>query len=183
MTDLELAYRFLATPDPSNPISSLFNPPSSPPSKNHRKILGICKPWFSTSHPSVLSACNAAIDHYTSLGYETVSISLPYLHEGQLAHALTILTEISTDRTSTSALSSLTPANQILLSVGTKTPANDFLLAQKMRALLMSHLAYLWEQYPGMLIVTPTTPNAGWPISGGEGDLKYGISDADMSLR
>ncbi|KAL8774055.1 MAG: hypothetical protein Q9209_001163 [Squamulea sp. 1 TL-2023] len=183
MADLDLAYRILATPDPSNPISSLFNPPSSSPSqKPISKILGICKPWFSTSSPAVLSACNAALDHYTSLGYETIDISLPYLHEGQLAHALTILTEISTG-TPSSALTSFTASNKILLSVGAQTPANDFLLAQKMRALLMSHLAYLWEQHPGMLIVTPTTPNAGWPISGGEGDLKYGVSDANMSVR
>ncbi|KAL8910982.1 MAG: hypothetical protein Q9171_003793 [Xanthocarpia ochracea] len=183
MTDLELAYRILATPDPSNPVSSLFSPPStSPSSKTLPKILGICKPWFSTSSPCVLSACNAALDHYTSLGYETIDISLPYLQEGQLAHALTILTEISTG-TPSSALSSLTASNKILLSVGAQTPAEDFLLAQKMRALLMSHLAYLWRKHPGLLIVTPTTPNAGWPISGGAGDLKYGVSDANMSVR
>ncbi len=47
----------------------------------------------------------------------------------------------------------------------------------------MSHLAYLWQKHPGLLIVTPTTPNAGWPISGGAGDLKYGVSDANMSVR
>ena len=183
MTDLELAYRILATPDPSNPVSSLFSPPSpSPSSKTLPKILGICKPWFSTSSPCVLSACNATLDHYTSLGYETIDISLSYLQEGQLAHALTILTEISTG-TPSSALSSLTAGNKILLSVGAQTPADDFLLAQKMRALLMSHLAYLWQKHPGLLIVTPTTPNAGWPISGGAGDLKYGVSDANMSVR
>ncbi|KAL8729003.1 MAG: hypothetical protein Q9166_005004 [cf. Caloplaca sp. 2 TL-2023] len=184
MADLELAYRVLATPDPSNPVSSLFGPPSSSqsPSKSQKKVLGICKPWFSTSSPSVLSACNAALDHYNSLGYETISVDLPYLHEGQLAHALTILTEISTG-TLASAVSSLTASNKILLSVGAQTPANDFLLAQKMRALLMQHLASLFQKHPGLLIVTPTTPNAGWEISGGEGDLKYGVSDANMSVR
>ncbi|KAL8643643.1 MAG: hypothetical protein Q9226_008219, partial [Calogaya cf. arnoldii] len=149
MTDLELAYRILATPDPSNPISSLFSPPSTSPSSRKRpKIIGICNPWFSTSDPSVLAACNLALDHYTSLGYETISISLPYLHEAQLAHALTILTEISTPNTTPSILSSLNPANKILLSVGALTPANDFLRAQKLRAVLMSHLAFLWKEYP-----------------------------------
>ncbi|KAI4268151.1 MAG: hypothetical protein LQ337_008011, partial [Flavoplaca oasis] len=187
MADLELAYRILATPDPSNPTSSLFNPPfssPSPSSKNNRpKTIGIYNPWFSASSPPVLSACNAALDHYTSsLSYRLVSIHLPHLHSAQLAHALTILSEISAG-TPPSLLPSLSAANKILLSVGALTPATDFLLAQKMRALLMSHLAWLWKEYPGMLIVSPTTPNAGWRIGGGEGDLQYGVSDADMSLR
>ncbi|KAL9000191.1 MAG: hypothetical protein Q9169_001093 [Polycauliona sp. 2 TL-2023] len=187
MADLELAYRILATPDPSSPTSSLFSPPSPSPSslssqKNRPKLLGICKPWFSASSPEVLSACNAAVDHYTALGYTILPISLPYLHEAQLAHAMTILSEIATG-TPTSALPSLSAPNKILLSVAGQTPANDFLRAQKMRAMLMSHLAYLWDENPGMLIVTPTTPNAGWRISGGEPDLKYGVSDADMSLK
>ncbi|KAL9037345.1 MAG: hypothetical protein Q9180_003770 [Flavoplaca navasiana] len=179
MADLELAYRILATPDPSNPTSSLFNPPSplpSPSSKTNRpKTLGIYNPWFSASSPKVLSACNEALDHYTSsLSYRLIPIHLPHMHSAQLAHALTILSEISSG-TPPSLLPSLSAANKILLSVGALTPATDFLLAQKMRALLMSHLAWLWKEYPGMLIVSPTTPNAGWRIGGGGGDLKYGV--------
>ena len=34
-----------------------------------------------------------------------------------------------------------------------------------------------------MVIVTPTSPIAGWHISGGDADLKYGVSDANMSVR
>ena len=47
----------------------------------------------------------------------------------------------------------------------------------------MKHLAFLFRKHPGLLIVTPTTPNAGWHISGGAADLKYGISDGNSSLR
>lgn len=57
------------------------------------------------------------------------------------------------------------------------------MLAQRLRNLLMCHLAHLWRTYPGMLIVTPTTPNAGWHIAGGAAELKGGVSDANMSLR
>lgn len=46
----------------------------------------------------------------------------------------------------------------------------------------MQHLAFLYQKYPGMIIVTPTTPNAGWPINA-LGDLKYGISDGNMTIR
>ena len=34
-----------------------------------------------------------------------------------------------------------------------------------------------------MTIVTPTTPCAGWHITNPEVDLKYGISDADQTLK
>lgn len=183
MSDLELAYRIMATPDPSNPISSLFASPSpTPPASARPKIIGICRPWFSSASPSVLSACESALSHYTSLGYTTIDISLPHLHAGQLGHALTILAEISSSPSLSSPIpTSLTPSNKLLLGVGACVPATDFLLAQKLRNMLMQHLAHLFQQHPGMLIVTPTTPNAGWRMAAG--DLKYGISDSNMSVQ
>lgn len=181
MADLEIAYRIMAIPDPRNASSSLFPPAIShsvPPS--HLKILGIYKPWFDSADPAVLNACHDALTYYQSIGYSIVDITIPYLAEGQLAHALTILSEISTG---IHDLTGLTAANKILLSVGKQSPASDFLLAQKLRNLLMQHLAFLFQSHPGLLIVTPTTPIAGWHISGGSTDLKHGVSDANMSVR
>ncbi|KAL8945551.1 MAG: hypothetical protein Q9222_007913, partial [Ikaeria aurantiellina] len=187
MQDLEIAYAVLATPDPGNPVSGMFEAPSAIPrplsaKKKGKRILGICEPWISTSSPAVLTAFNAALTHYESIGYTATPIHLPHLHAAQLAHAMTILTEI-TSGVPASAIPNLTPANKILLSVGSCTPSTDFLLAQKMRNLLMQHLSHLWREHPGMLIVTPTTPNAGWPIDDPVRDLKHGVSDADMSVR
>ncbi|KAK5737782.1 hypothetical protein LTR17_006430 [Elasticomyces elasticus] len=88
---------------------------------------------------------------------------------------------MDTTNNSVSSLKDLTPANQVLMSVGSKTPGVDFLQAQKMRMLLMQHLAHLYENHPGMIIVTPTTPNAGWTFE--PQDLKYGCSNGNMSLR
>lgn len=73
-------------------------------------------------------------------------------------------------------LSGLNPANKVLLAVGNQTPARDYLLAQQLRQMLMQHLAFLYEKYPGLIIVTPTTPMAGWPIAK-EGDLKHGFTE------
>ena len=36
--------------------------------------------------------------------------------------------------------------------------------------------------HPGLVIVTPTSPMDGWPIAS-EGDLKYGITDGNTSIR
>lgn len=181
MADLEIAYRIMATPDPSNASSALF-PPAIPRSvaPSHPQVLGIYKPWFDSADPSVLNACHDALSYYKSIGYNLVDITIPYLAEGQLAHALTILSEISTGILD---LTGLTAANKILLAVGKQSPASDFLLAQKLRNLLMQHLAFLFQSHPGLLIVTPTTPIAGWHISGGSADLKHGVSDANTSVR
>ncbi|KAI4124744.1 MAG: hypothetical protein LQ341_007040, partial [Variospora aurantia] len=186
MTDLALAYRIMATPDPTNPISSVSTHPTpSPSSQTTRpKILGICRPWFSSASPPVLSACSALISHYTTnLGYTTMDISLPHLHAGQLAHALTILSEVSSPPVLSvpSIPSTLSPANKLLLSVGTQIPATDLLLAQQLRNMLMQHLAHLFRQHPGLLIVTPTSPNAGWRRY--EQDMRCGVSDANMSVQ
>ena len=181
LNDLEIAYHIMATADPNNPSSSFFSSsiPSSP-SRSPPKLLGLFKSWFDHADPPVHKACEAALSHYQSAGYTIVDIDIPYISEGQLAHAITILAEISGG---IHDLTGLTPANKITLSVGKQTPASDFLLAQKMRQLLMQHLAFLFRSHPGLIIVTPTTPNAGWHISGGQGDLKHGISDANMSVR
>ena len=179
MADLEYAYRIMAIPNPSDSMSSNF-PVPVPKSAKQDRIIGIYKPWFDLADSAVLNACHAAISHYESSGYKVIDITIPYVSEGQLAHAVTILSEISAGVPS---VSGLTSANKILISVGKQTPASDFLLAQKMRNLLMQHLAFLFEQYPGLLIVTPTTPNAGWHISGGAADLKNGVSDANMSVK
>jgi Asp-tRNA(Asn)/Glu-tRNA(Gln) amidotransferase A subunit family amidase len=45
----------------------------------------------------------------------------------------------------------------------------------------MQHLSHLYSLHPGLLIVTPTTPNAGWSIH--PGDLKYGCSNGNMQVR
>lgn len=54
---------------------------------------------------------------------------------------------------------------------------------------MMRHLAYLWEKYPGMVVVSPTMPGCGSRIKdvrdvgrkkGGSG---RGVSDGDASLR
>lgn len=59
-------------------------------------------------------------------------------------------------------LSALTPPNKILLAVASQTSSRDFLQAQKLRNLLMQHLAWLFERERRergreLVIITPTT--------------------------
>ncbi|KAK6063086.1 Fatty acid amide hydrolase 1 [Seiridium cupressi] len=106
-------------------------------------------------------------------------LDIPFVAEGQIAHALTLLTDAATLLPITEGIS---PANKILLALGRTTPASDYQLAQKLRRVLMQHLAWLWSQHPGMIIVTPTTACAGWPIRD-EAELRFGISDGDQTMK
>jgi len=179
MSSLEVSYRVMVKPDNSHPTSPLF-PVARPFSGSRRKVIGIFKPWFDRADAPVRDQCYAAVDYMTSkLGYEKVDIQIPLIAEGQTAHALTILNEAVNGIGPTDGI---TAPNKVLLAVGGRASATDFLKSAQMRQLLMSHLAFLYQKYPGLVIVTPTTTIAGWPIKK-ESDLKYGCSDGDMSVR
>jgi Asp-tRNA(Asn)/Glu-tRNA(Gln) amidotransferase A subunit family amidase len=173
------AYRILAAPGPD----TCFPAPGAltlSPSTTGKKLLGIPEVWFSRATPDVQRLCRSVLDKLvTEHDYTLVPIEIPFLVEGQTAHAMTILADASALLTDTT---NITAANRILLTLGRTTPVTDYLLAQKLRRLLMEHLAALWEELPGMIIVTPTTACAGWPVMS-KSELTWGLSDGDRTLR
>jgi Asp-tRNA(Asn)/Glu-tRNA(Gln) amidotransferase A subunit family amidase len=179
MDSLALAYRVMATPDPNVSASALFAP-SQPLSAPRKKIIGIFRPWYDNSDAPVKASCDAAVEWLKkTYDYTVVDVTIPLVNEGQLAHALTIMMEVFNGLQDRSFLQ---PANRILMSVGGNATANDFLNAQKTRQVLMQHLAHLFDTHGhDLIIVTPTTPNAGWSFK--KGDLKSGISDGDKTIR
>lgn len=186
ISDLEIAYRVMAKPDPSHPVMSLFNAPQ-PHTGERPKLIGIYEPWFARADPINIEKCRAAIDHLTAKqGYQIIPVEIPHLSEGQHAHAFSILSEMANQlqlaHRDRPWQTNLNAANKVLMGVGMQTPARDFLLAQQLRNLLMSHLAALYKKHPGLMIVTPTTPSIGWAIDQ-EVDLAYGVSDANRSIR
>ncbi|KAK2747711.1 hypothetical protein FQN55_004881 [Onygenales sp. PD_40] len=189
LDDLALSYRLMAAPDPDAAASSCFPDPlatipSSSKLSSRPKVIGVVKDWVNRADPAVLSLFNKAIDYYRNdQNYTVVDISIPHLPEGQKAHTITILSEISSSL-SPEQISNLTAPNKVLVSMSsTQSTAQDFLAAQKLRSLLMSHLAFLFKKYPGMVIATPTTPMPGWKIFGGEADLVKGVSDGNSTMR
>jgi Asp-tRNA(Asn)/Glu-tRNA(Gln) amidotransferase A subunit family amidase len=187
IADLEIAYRLAAAPNPDDPTCALFAPPGSN-TRSYPKVLGIYKEWFDRADLPVRKLCENVVNYCKDkLGYEVVDINIPCVTEGQLAESFTILTEMAVRarahvKNPKDWLKDLNPANKVLIAVGAQTPGTDYFLAQQLRNMLMQHLAFLYQKYPGLIIVTPTTPNAGWPI-GSETDLKHGISDGNMTIR
>ena len=182
ITSLAAFYRVIGAPDIACPISSLFPPlyplaslPPFPTQSSNGKILGNPESWFARSSPAIQRLCRSLLDRLVSTySYTHVPIDIPFLPEGQSAHAITVLSDAATVFPSTN---NPTPANKILIALGTVTPSTDYLLAQKLRELLMQHLCHLWKRHPGMIIVTPTMPCVGWHIGRPEFDMKSGISD------
>jgi hypothetical protein len=101
----------------------------------------------------IVIACTGELTAFPDMARGEVPISIlkrfyhPFLLETQKAHALTILTEIYPR-----ADLEPNPANKILMSVtGSQAGAQDFVAAQKLRGVLMQHLAFLWRKHPASL--------------------------------
>ncbi|KAK5992677.1 Fatty acid amide hydrolase-like protein [Cladobotryum mycophilum] len=175
VADLTIAYRFMSI--------CLVHPPEP----SAKRYMGVYRDWFNKADPPVKDLCDRALDYFASKrGYEIVDIHIPYLSEAQVCHAgicMTEMAESARTRTPNPAdwLSLVGPANKVLLSVGAQTPAADYIKYNALRTLVMRHLAFLFQKYPGLLIMTPTTPMIGWPRS--PGDDAYGASDTNRTMR
>ena len=187
--DLALAYRLMAAPPSveADSIASGFPNPLSEmkrPDIENTKTIGIVRQWIDRSEPSVRKIFDQTIHHLQTVkGYKVIDIGIPYLPEGQQAHALTILAELAAGIPS-SDVNSLLPHTNVLITVsGSKSTGTDYIAAQKLRSLLMSHLSHLFTTHPGLLIMTPTAPIPGCEIKGGDKDLSHGIMDAGTSTR
>ena len=187
--DLALAYRIMAQPCPEDPVNKLWPNTTTSHALNVRdsskRYLGIDREWVARSDRVVLDFFEAAVKYYTEVhGYEVVDISIPLQSENQKAFSLTILAEAMT-AIGMEKVKQLQHPNQIILNVsGIHATAQDLLSSNRLRERAMRHLAWLWNKYPGMLVLTPTTPCAGWKIRK-PSDITdgYGASDADMTLR
>ncbi|KAK2594555.1 hypothetical protein QQS21_007727 [Conoideocrella luteorostrata] len=186
VADLTVAYRIMSQPDPEDGIQRAFGR-SLPPQPTAKRVMGIYRDWWNAADPVVVEHCNRAVDYFAKeRGYEVVDISIPHLAEAQLSHGVICITEMAEAarrRTANPAdwLSLVGNANRLIMSVATQTPAADFLKYNTMRTLMMRHLAFLFQKHPGLLIMSPTTPIAGWPRH--PGDEAHGMNDANVTFR
>lgn len=186
VADLTIAYRLMSQPNPDDGIQGVFAR-STPPQPSDKRIMGVYRDWWNTADPAVVEHCNKALDYFAQQrGYEIVDISLPHLAEAQLSHGMICVTEMAeaARRRTTNPedwLSLVGSVNQLVMTVGTQTPASDFIKFNTMRTLMMRHFAFLFKKYPGLLIMSPTTPIAGWPKH--PGDEALGMNDANMTFK
>ncbi|KAF3764577.1 amidase signature enzyme [Cryphonectria parasitica EP155] len=198
VTDLTVAYRIMAQPDTSDPVSGLFAPSEKPAAQagaGGKRYLGLCRPWVNRATPEVRALFDKAVAWYEQeLGYEVIDIDIPLIAEGRTAHGAINLAEAADKaraRVSPAADGAaaaarwtdlLSPANAITCCVGAQTTAGDYLRFAQVRSALMRHLAFLFERYGArLLIVSPTLPDAGYAVS--PGDEARGFTDGDRTMR
>ncbi|KAK8131485.1 hypothetical protein PG984_007923 [Apiospora sp. TS-2023a] len=188
MGSLATVYSVISQPHPTSPfppaprLREMLSPnaiDSTP------RVLGVPEAWFDRAKPGVQELCRGMINWLVKhKGYTVVPIEIPFLTEGQAAHALSVVADMATAILPDTHARGVSPAVRILLAMGRETGAGDYLLAQRLRRVLMEHLAWLWQRHPGLLVVTPTTAGAGWPIGRTpERELAHGVSDSGHSLQ
>jgi Asp-tRNA(Asn)/Glu-tRNA(Gln) amidotransferase A subunit family amidase len=177
MGSLVAVYDAISQPHPTSPFFPV-GPRTMIQASEKSRVIGIHERWFQQATPSIQQLCRGIIENLCAQkDYKIVPIDIPFLVEGRTAHAMTMLTDAATVLPDTQGIS---PAIRILLALGRTTPSTDYLLAQKLRNVLMQHLSWLWKKHPGMIIVTPTTACAGWPIRS-TSEHTHGISDGDRT--
>ncbi|KKA28866.1 hypothetical protein TD95_000297 [Thielaviopsis punctulata] len=185
VADLTVAYRVIAQQDPEDGITSCFVP-SPLRDATAPKYLGIDWDWVNKADKAVVTEFNKGIDHLKTLGYEVVDITIPNLKEYQLAHGAACLTEMAEQHRSrigkdANWMSTVNNASKIMLGVGSQTPGLDYIKYNQLRTILMGHIAFLFKKYPGILIMSPTSPQIGWARH--PDDEAFGVNDANISLR
>lgn len=184
VADLVIAYRTMSQPDPKASIQSKFAV-SQPLAPGSRKYIGIDRAWWNVSDRRIIDACNKAVEYFTKLGYEVVDITIPYIDEAQSAHGGVTVAEMTEtarrrggDKVHWAKL--IGPVNRLVVALGMETNAADLLKFNSMRTLIMRHLAWLFQKYPGLMILTPTAPMLGWEKK--PGHAKHGVSDGDKTF-
>lgn len=177
----------MSRPNPDDPVQSRFATSQLPP-KGAKRVIGIYKDWWNDSNPEIRQICEKAVDYYKNqLGYEVIDISIPLIPEARLAHSICCVAETAErsrrkDPNNPKGWINLVGgANKLLLSAASQCSAGDYLKANALRELLMRHLAFLWQKYPGLLILTPTVPIKGWQRH--PSDEAHGSSDTNMTVQ
>jgi Asp-tRNA(Asn)/Glu-tRNA(Gln) amidotransferase A subunit family amidase len=175
--DAALAYSLIAGPDPLEP-TTLAQPPVTLAGWNRPDLkgvrLGIFRDWFEHAAPDVVHTCQAMVKQLESAGAEVRQVSVPWLDETRVAHAVTILSEVAAGMKKYRAQRPLHgPAVRLSLVLGDSMSAQDYLQAQRLRTRAIAAFDEVFRQVDA--IITPATALPPQPIPAG--GLAKGWSD------
>ncbi|WP_456481065.1 amidase, partial [Oceanithermus sp.] len=176
-TDVALAHRLIAGPDPADPHTASAPVPEAP-DWNREDLtglkVGVWPEWFDHAERGVVAVARAALARMEEAGADVVEFELPSLDDARIAHAVTVLTEMGRSFQRTQEhWRELAPATRINLKIGQRAAGADYVAAQQVRARMVAALDEVLARVD--LIVTPTTAIPAPPIpKAAESD---GISD------
>ncbi len=159
--DTAIAYSILAGPQPDDALSDQQPPPHSnsltQPSKDLKGVrIGIFPDHFEDADDAIVQDCRRVLQQMKDLGAEVVDVSIPCMQQINMAHSITILTEMGHfldpyyDH-----VNEISPEVQISLAVGRAFSSRDFLAAQRVRGYAMKMVEELFETID--VYVSPAT--------------------------
>lgn len=177
--DLVLAWSMIAGPDEKDP-DTLVQPPINLEGWTNLDLsdltMGVYWPWFHHAAPTVVESCEKMVKYFEERGAKTVSVEIPDLEAGRIAHLITIASEMA---------QAMDPywaehGNQFGLDVQTNLilarsfTSRDYVQAQRVRTRLIEHFMRAFDEVD--VILTPATgltapeikPNA---LPDGDSDL------------
>ena len=159
-TDAALAYAVMAGPDPRDP-NSMRQPAPTLAGWDQLDLsglrLGVYWPWFRHATADMVSACEAMLQKFKSMGAELREVVIPDLEAARVAHTITILGEMAhaLDRTYAEHHRQHGADVRINLALARALTAMDYIQAQRVRTRLLANFASAFEQVD--VILTPAT--------------------------
>jgi len=154
-----LTYAVIAGPDPKDPMSLLQPLPTLDGWDNidlHGLKLGVYWPWFRHADVEVVTACEAMLEKFASLGAEICEVVIPDLEASRVAHTVIIMSEMARSMNAyyehhrDHGLS-----ERVTLAIARKLTAIDYLISQRIRTRMINHFKEVFKQVD--MVVTPTT--------------------------
>jgi Asp-tRNA(Asn)/Glu-tRNA(Gln) amidotransferase A subunit family amidase len=178
-----LTYAVIAGPDPKDP-TSLHQP--FPDLKgwddlNLRGLnLGVYWEWFRHADGEVVAACEAMLREYEKRGCRIVEIVIPNLEANRVAHSVTITSEMAQAMQATYDEHHREHGLdvRINLALARQFTATDYVMAQRIRTLMIRHFQNAFRQAD--MILTPTAGIAAPEIK--KGALPDGESDLTTTI-
>ncbi len=176
--DCALAYAVCAGPDPADPTSAA-GPPVQVDALTGQIAglrLGVYRAWFRDADAEVVDACERMLGFFEKLGARLQEIDIPDLEPLRVAHAVTIVTEMTSAMQSVYAAGQqdrLSAETRINLALGRTLTGRDYLQAQRVRTECMANFRRALDKVD--LILTPATARPAPPIR--PDALPHGESD------
>ncbi|KAI9106118.1 Asp-tRNAAsn/Glu-tRNAGln amidotransferase A subunit and related amidase [Phlyctochytrium arcticum] len=181
-SDMAIAYGLMAGPDEKD-VTSLKQPAVSIRVAQIQKVrdlsdirIGIFRPYFEDAEDEIVDACENFLNQLVARGAKVVDIVLPDLEGLRVAHANTIMSEM-TAGTQTCDRSKFSYATRLALLVANNLTAADYVTAARTRTQGMQVLESVFDQVD--LIITPTAGVTAPMIP--KGARSHGYSDYTTS--
>ncbi len=161
--DAALAYALMGGHDPRD-RDTRFQPPLTLSGLEDRAgtglgdlSIGIFRPWFEDAAPEVVKACRELLEQLVARGAKLVEIGIPDLRAAQLAHLVTVASEMATSMAPhmKEHLRDFGLDVRANLALARAFTAGDYVKAQRVRARTMAAFQSVLEKVD--VIVTPAT--------------------------